>query len=711
MPDRPLSPAPAPPSARAEDRVEVLGGHRVADPHRWLEDGEDPAVRRWDEAQTARTRAVLDALPHRARLHDRLRSLLDVPVVVGAALGGDLAFTRERGGGRDQVVLIARPATGQGAEEGRVLVDPVALVSDPTAALDWFHPSPDGARVAVGISTAGDELSTLRIVDVASGHLLDDEITRTRAASVAWRSDGSGFAYTRYADPTTVPDREAGYHRIVLDHDLGADPDADPVVWDALPDPTAWPDVRCSEDDRWLLVHVSVGWGRTDVHLCDRSDGTWRTVIEGVEALTDLQVVGDRLVGTTTLDAPTGRVVSSPLDDPGPDAWTDLVAASEAVLVAVVATSDSLLVASTDQAISRLVWLPRPDRTEPGDRAGWPGPVDLPTEGTVFALRGSTQRDQAFVGFTSFALPPTLFRWDRAGLTRWGPSPPAGSLDPDVFVVERHRYPSTDGTDITLFSLRRADVEPGPHTPTILTGYGGFGLTMSPSYSADAAVHAEAGGVWSVACIRGGSEEGEEWHRAGQGARKPQVFADFEAAADWLVAEGRTSPAHLAFRGGSNGGLLVTAALTRRPDLAAAVHAAVPLCDMVRYPRFRIARLWVPEYGDPDRPEDLAWLLSYSPYHHVVDGMRYPAVLITTGAEDSRVDPLHARKMAARLQAAAAEVADAAPVLLRVEREAGHGQGKPSSRRADEGADVLAFLHAATGLSSPSTARPNRSPD
>jgi prolyl oligopeptidase len=205
--------------------------------------------------------------------------------------------------------------------------------------------------------------------------------------------------------------------------------------------------------------------------------------------------------------------------------------------------------------------------------------------------------------------------------------------------------------------------------------------------------HAEGGGVWAVACIRGGAEEGEEWHRAGQRARKPQVFADFEAAADWLVETGRTGRDHLAIRGGSNGGLLVTAALTRRPDLCAAVHSAVPLCDMVRFPRFRIARLWVPEYGDPDEPADLAWLLSYSPYHHVVDGTRYPAVLITTGAEDSRVDPLHARKMAARLQQAAPP--DGAPVLLRVERGAGHGQGKPSSRRAEESADVLAFLGAA----------------
>jgi prolyl oligopeptidase len=666
----------------------VLLGHRVADPFRTLEDGDDPAVRAWDDAQSARTRAVLSALPGREARRERLRQLLDVPVVLGAALVGEVVVTLERTDGRDQATLVASARDGS---DRRELVDPRAVEHDDTAAVDWFQPSPDGTLVAVGTSTGGDELSTLRVVATADGAWLPDTITRTRAASVAWRADGSGFVYTRYPDPATVPAGEAGYHRTVFEHDLGADPAEDPVVWGDLPDPTAWAEVRLSPDDRWLLVHASLGWDRTDVHLCDRSTGAWRTVIAGVDALTDLRVAGDLLVGTTTLDAPTGRVVAAPLDRPGPEAWVDLLPATDAVVEGVAVTSASLLVARSRSAVAELVRLPRPDVLPTA-----PLPVEtvpLPTEGSLVALSGSRERDEAVVGFTSFAVPPTLLRWTGAdGLAPWGTAQEA--IDPAAFVVDRLRYPSTDGTEITLFCLRRADVRPAAATPTILSGYGGFGITMSPAYSADAVAHTEDGGVWAVAGIRGGAEEGEAWHRAGQRARKPQVFADFEAAADWLVAEGRTSREHLAIRGGSNGGLLVTAALTRRPDLCAAVHAAVPLCDMVRYPRFRIARLWVPEYGDPDEPADLAWLLSYSPYHHVRDGTRYPAVLITTGAEDSRVDPLHARKMAARLQQASP---DGAPVLLRVERGAGHGQGKPSSRRAEEGADVLGFLHAVIG--------------
>jgi prolyl oligopeptidase len=683
-----LPPVPDPPPFPADGPVEVVLGHRIADPFRGLEDGDAPAVRAWDDAQSARTAAVLSALPGRDALKERLRELLDVPVVLAAAVAGDVVLALERADGRDQATLVVASAHGDGSDR-RELVDPRTVEDDDTAAIDWFHPSPDGALVAVGTSTGGDELSTLRVVRVADGTWLPDAITRTRAASVAWRADGSGFAYTRYPDPATVPEGEAGYHRTVRQHDLDADPDADAVVWDDLPDPTAWPDVRLSRDDRWLLVHASIGWDRTDVHLCDRSSGTWSTVIEGVDALTDLRVVGDLLVGTTTLDAPTGRVVAAPLDRPTPDAWVDLLPADDAVVEGLAVTSDSLLVARSRSAVAELVRLPRPASlpAAPPDAE----PVVLPVEGSLAGLSGSRDRDEAVVVLTSFALPPTAFRWTGAGgLEPWAVRPTG--LDPGAFAVDRLRYPSTDGTEVTLFCLRRADVTPSPATPTILTGYGGFGITMSPAYSPDAVAHAEGGGVWAVACLRGGAEEGEAWHRAGQRARKPQVFADFEAAADWLVASGRTAREHLAIRGGSNGGLLVTAALTRRPDLCAAVHSAVPLCDMVRFPRFRIARLWVPEYGDPDEPADLAWLLSYSPYHHVVDGTRYPAVLITTGAEDSRVDPLHARKMAARLQQAGGP--DGPPVLLRVERGAGHGQGKPSSRRAEESADVLAFLHA-----------------
>jgi prolyl oligopeptidase len=388
------------------------------------------------------------------------------------------------------------------------------------------------------------------------------------------------------------------------------------------------------------------------------------------------------------------------------------------VIEGVAVTASSLLVASTRAALGRLTRLPLTSLDVPGgggfagdgdrDRDGGsaaaepPGleEIALPEPGSLAGLAGDRDSDTAVVAFTSWARPPELWRWrgaegDGSGLRRWSdlPSP----VDPSDYVVGVDRYPSSDGTPVTLFTVRRAGTEPEAATPTLLTGYGGFSVTMSPAYSPIAVAVADGGGVFAVACIRGGAEEGEDWHRAGMRERKQQVFDDFAAAADWLVANDRTGRDRLAIRGGSNGGLLVAATLVQRPDLCRAAVCAVPLTDMVRFPRFLIARLWTPEYGDPDEPDEFAWLWAYSPYHRLVEGTCYPATLILTGEHDSRVDPAHARKFGAAL-ARATSCGDERPVLVRVEPRAGHGQGKPASKQADEAADVHSFLRRQVGL-------------
>lgn len=719
------APPPAPPATRRDDLVEVLHGLAVADPYRWLEDnGEEVAA--WVDAQNRRSRALLDALPRRAAIRARLLPLLQAPISAAPRVKGERVFSLERGGDREQAVLCVRPATGDAPEPPRVLVDPAALAGDPTAAVDWYHPSPDGALVAFGLSTGGDEQSTLHLLDVATGELLADRIPHARAASVAWLPDGSAFAYARYPDPATVPEGEEGYGRHLRWHEVGTDPGEDEVVFPAPDDRTAWPDGSLSDDGRWLLVHVAYGWSRVDVHLHDRDAGTWAVVSGGVEAVNGFAVVDDRLLGTTTLDAPWGRLVAAPLDAPGTDRWETVVPEGDAVLEGFVTTPRSLLLAATRHAEAVLTHHDR----DPG--TGTLGPataVALPEAGSLAGLAASHDRDEAFFAFTSFTRPAQLFRWtpDR-GAETWSdsyalgaPSASSGTaegshpsdrplgtrtplddgehgadraaagLDPDTFRVERVECPSTDGTAISMFLVRHRDTEPSPTTLTLLTGYGGFGVTMSPAFSPAAVEIASQGGVFAAACLRGGAEEGEAWHQAGTRERKQQVFDDFHAAADWLVEQGRTSHGRLAIRGGSNGGLLVGAALTQRPDLCRAVHCAVPLLDMVRYHRFLIARLWIPEYGDPDVPEELTWLHAYSPYHRVTDGTCYPAVLLTSGEGDSRVHPMHARKMAARLQAATS-CGDERPILLQIEARAGHGQGKPVAMQADELADVLAFL-------------------
>ncbi len=671
-----------PPEARVDPLVEHLGGLDISDPYRWLEDGDSADTKAWVDAHNQRTRAALDALPTRARLHHRIEQLLRAPSVSSPRLAGERLFTRERGGSRDQTVLVVRSAVDPQFPP-RILVDPGAS-GDATVALDWFHPSPDGALVAYGTSEAGDERSTLRILDVATGEHHPDLVAHTRAASVAWLADGSAFAYTRYPDPASIAPEEAGYHRRVWWHVLGDDPTDDELVWgdDDMPDLTAWPHVSLSRDGRWLLVHVSLGWSRVDVHLIDRTTGERTALIEGEEATTSLEVVGDRLYGTTTFGAPRGRVVTTHLATPQADQWETVVAESEAVIEGVAVAGASLLVASSQVALARLH---RYRLDGSGDIA-----VELPGLGNLAGLDADPDEELAFLAFSSFARPPGLWRWTPAGLQAWG-VPADRPLDPDDYEVHQVAYPSTDSVEVPLFLVHRTSTKPTPDTPVVLTGYGGFAIANGPAWSPSAVAVADAGGIWAVAGIRGGSEHGEDWHRAGMREHKQQSFDDFTAAADWLVAEGLTSRPRLAIRGGSNGGLLVGAALTQRPDLCRAVHCAVPLLDMVRFPRFLIARLWIAEYGDPEVAEELAWLHSWSPYHQVVNGACYPAVLLTTAESDSRVDPCHARKFAARL-GAATSCGDKHPVLLRVETRAGHGAGKPVGKQADEAADVLAFL-------------------
>lgn len=671
---------PAGPVARVDDVVDVLHGVEVADPYRWLEDGDAAETQAWTDLQNDRTRKVLDALPARRGLHRRLTDLLRSGNSVGPRVAGERILSMDRWGDHDQAVLVVRPLDDPGPDEPRVLIDPHGLTGDATAAIDWFHPSRDGRLVAYGMSAGGDERSTLRVLDVDRSEHLADEIPDTRAASVAWWPDATGFAYARY------PAGEE-YGRHLRTHRLGDDPAGDEVLFEAPPEPEAWPDVSISRDGRWYAIHVAYGWTRIDVHLIERPSGVRTTVIAGEDAITFVEVVGDRVIGTTTVGADRGRVVAAPVASPTPDHWETLVPEGAAVIAGVAITPASLVVASTYRATSRL------DRYD-HDGAGHE-PVPLPEIGALAGLSASKDADVAAFSFTGFTRPATMFRWTPAdGVVPWSKLP--GAPDAARYVVEQVTYPSTDGTEIALFLIRAGDPEPAGEPPVILTGYGGFGVTMSPAWSPIVVAHCESGGMYAVACIRGGSEEGEAWHRAGMLDRKQQVFDDFTAAADWLVAGGYTSRDRLAIRGGSNGGLLMGAAVTQRPDLCRAVQCAVPLLDMIRYHHFRIAKLWIPEYGDPDVADEFAWLYEYSPYHRLVDGTCYPAMLITTAEEDSRVDPCHARKFGARIQAATS-CGEERPILVRIETRAGHGQGKPVSKQADELADVLAFLHRQLG--------------
>ena len=660
--------APRPPSTRTVELVETIHGVHVRDPYRWLEDAADPAVREWVDAQNAHTRSVLDPLPGRAAIAHRIQEAVDCGSLGGSEPRGRYRFFMRREAGMDQASL--RVATA--GEAPRVLVDPGPLSADGTTALDWWEPSPDGELVCFGLSEGGDENATLRILRTASGEWLEDRIPRCRWSVVAFEPGNAAFLYTRQPAPGSVPAGEEAYHRHFWRHVIGTDPEQDVRVFGEGRDKLDFPaSASISADGGWTAITITHGWDRTSVFLREGS-GPFRAAFEG-DARLFAWFSGDRLLGRTNLGAPNFRLVEIDPERPGRASWRDLVPESEHVLVDAAASADRLVVHHLVDASSRLS-LHGPDGAF--ERA-----ADLPDLCTVTHVGAHPSSGAVYLTIQGFTWPARTLRIDGAEVARLSPPP---GFEPDRHPVRQVWFRSTDGTRVPMFLVGRV----GGAGPTVLTGYGGFDVSQTPAWSPTVVPFLEAGGLLAVANLRGGGEFGERWHRAGMLGSKQRVFEDFIAAAEWLQAAGLARPAQLAISGGSNGGLLVGAAMTQRPELFGAVVCRVPLTDMVRYERFKVAQLWAAEYGSAGDPEQFGWLFAYSPYHHVRDGVRYPPTLITTGEDDARVDPMHARKLAARLQAANPD----GLTLLRVEPRAGHGQGKPVTKWVPEETDIWSFL-------------------
>jgi prolyl oligopeptidase len=658
-----------PPATPIREVTEVLHGVEVRDPYRWLEDDSSPEVRAWTAAQGAYARSILDPLPGRDAVARRLAESLDCGMLGGTAPRGPRSFFVRRTTGMQQAALYV--VDGDGTE--RALVDPGPLSPDGTTALDWWAPSPDGELVCFGLSEAGSEDSTLRVLRVASGEWLEDAIPHCLLAAVAFEPGRDALLYTRYPEAGAVAPGEEHYHRHVWRHVLGESPAQDVRVFGEGRDKLDYPaSISFSYGGRWTAIVVAQGWDRTAVFLRD-GGGEFRPIFDGVSKELHAWFAGERLFAITNFGAPRYRLVEIDPARPDPSAWRDLVPESEHVLTAAVATADRLAVHHLVNCHSR-VSLHRPDGT-------FDCYADLPPFSSVTGLGGHHSTSEAFLTFETFTQPAVTHRLG-AGEVR-GLRPPGG-FQPDRYPVRQVHFRSKDGTEVPMFLVGRAQ----GRGPAVLTGYGGFNISRTPLWLATAVPFLEAGGLVAVANLRGGGEFGEAWHRAGMLGSKQNVFDDFEAAADFLVRAELATPDRLGILGGSNGGLLVGAAMTQRPDLFGCVVCRVPLLDMVRYERFKVAQLWAAEYGSAADPEQFAWLIAYSPYHRVREGVRYPPTLITTGDQDARVDPMHARKMAARLQAAS----PGTPTLLRVEPRAGHGQGKPAAKIVTEETDVWAFL-------------------
>jgi prolyl oligopeptidase len=673
------------PETRIVDQTDVLHGEALSDLYRWLEDGNNPEVRIWTERQNALTESYLAAFPGRPRIRARLDTLLAIGAITVPTPTHGRYFYQRRDGRQNQPVLYVRDGVG-GAD--RAAVDPNALDAAGTTALDWYYPSDDGRLLAYGLSENGSEQSVLHVLDLETGQTLPERIPRTRAADLAWLPDGSGFYYTRYPAPGEVPEGEEHYHRTVFFHRLGADPAADPVEFRPA-QKEYWPGVSLSPDGRWLLIGVARTFDQTDLYLRDRAaDGPLVPVAENLAASFEGQVAYGRLFLRTNLDAPTYRLYAV---DPGrPDRadWHELVPArSDAVLDGMGLAGERLALSYLERASSRLRLADLEGRIV--------SEVGLPALGSLFGIGAEWDGREIFYGFSSYTVPPSIYRIDleTGEQTLWRRV--EADIDPERFEVRQASVTSRDGTSVTMFLVHRKGVQRDGNNPVYLTGYGGFNISMTPAFSRSLLLWLESGGVVAIPNLRGGGEYGEEWHQSGILGKKQNSFDDFIAAAEWLIAERYTSPARLAAAGGSNGGLLMGAVLTQRPELFRAIVVQVPLLDMLRYHRFLIARLWIPEYGSADDPEQYAWLRAYSPYHHVRSGTEYPAVLLATAESDTRVDPMHARKMTARLQAA---TSSSRPVLLRLEARAGHGAGKPLSKVLDELTDTWSFVFSELGV-------------
>lgn len=668
---------PEPPPTRREEIVETLHGVEIADPYRWLEESQSVETRAWLEAQNAFTRNDLDAWPGRESLWRRLSELMTVDSVTEPVVrDGTYLFLRQRR--EQQLAAICRRVGPRGVDE--ILIDPADLSRDGSITVTLLDVAPDASILVYGVRQGGEDEMAIRLFDMAARRDLPDCLPRGNYFGVELRHDLTGFYYS-----TMTPDGPRIRCRM-----LGSPSDADEEIFGVGYDPGKIIFTSLSDDGRFLLITVLYGSAarQTELHLLDISaGGPVRPVIAGVEARFLGTVAGGRLYLETNWDAPNGRILRADLSDLRQESWQEIVAESGDPIQNVFAAGGRLFVHYIHNVSSQIACFD-PDGARLPD-------VPLPDTGTVTWLSGRWREEEIVFGFTSFDTPLTIFRYSVShGICEeWAHT--ETSADIERLRVRQVWFESRDGTRVPMFLVHDRDLARDGNRPTLLTGYGGFLNSLTPSFSAATVLWVESGGVYAVANLRGGGEFGEAWHQAGMLEKKQNVFDDFIAAAEFLIRENYTRPERLAIAGGSNGGLLVGAVMSQRPKLMRAVVCSYPLLDMLRYQRFLKARFWVPEYGSSDDPDDFAVLHAYSPYHNVRLNEEYPAVLFVTGDADTRVDPLHARKMTALLQWS---TRSDRPVLLLCDMEAGHIRTRPRAKEIDDLVDRYSFLFRELGV-------------
>ncbi|MFL5386595.1 MAG: prolyl oligopeptidase family serine peptidase [Longimicrobiaceae bacterium] len=681
------------PQARTVEQFDDYHGTRVADPYRWLEDTESPDTRAWIEAQNRVTEQYLAAIPQRDAIRRRLTELWNFPRWSSPTRRGARYFYFRNTGLQNQSVMyVASSPRG----EARVLLDPNTLRADGTEALSSTAISDDGSMLAYGVASGGSDWQEFRIREVATGRDLPDRLRWIKFSGMTWTKDGKGFFYSRYAEPAGNALTAAVRNHKVYYHRAGTAQEQDMLVYERPDQPDFLINSSVTEDGRYLVINLSQGSDRRNrIHVLELGDPLHPRVQGTIVRMLDAGDASYSVVGNdgpvfyvqTDRDAPRGRLIAVDLRNPAPGSWRTVIAQGPDALSGVRRVNGKFVTVSLHDVASQLRLY-----TATGAPAG---EVRLPGLGTVGGLSGRNQDRELFYSFTSFLSPGTVYRYDFATGRSEPVWPVQTGFDASRYETKQVFFTSKDGTRVPMFITHRRGMPLDGNNPTLLYGYGGFNSATLAGFSTSVAVWLEMGGVYASANIRGGSEYGEDWHQAGMLAKKQNVFDDFIAAGEYLVAQRYTSPQKLAISGGSNGGLLVGAVLNQRPDLFGAALPAVGVMDMLRFNRFTIGWAWVSDYGSPADPAQFRTLYAYSPLHNIREGTRYPAVLITTGDHDDRVVPGHSFKYAAAMQRAQA---GDAPILIRIETRAGHGAGKPTSMQIDEAADRWAFLVKALGF-------------
>lgn len=680
------------PETKRVEQIDTFHRVDVLDPYRWLEGDvrNDEEVAEWAQTQSDFARAYLDKLPSREMFHKRLTKLWNYEKYSVPSKKSGKYFFYNNDGLQNQYVLYVSDSY---RDEGRVLIDPNAWTEDGTESLGMTKVSEDGKYLAYCRKKSGSDWSTIYVKDIATGEDLSDELLWTRWANIVWNGDSTGFYYTRYAKPEEGQQFQSSVtDPMIVFHKLGTPQEEDQLVYQRPDHPTWSFWLARSDDDKHLVLSISEStdpqnqvWYRP---VGAAFDAEWTPLIEDFDnQFWFLGNVEDRLFFLADYQAPTKRIVAMQLSQPGRDNLTEIVPASDATLDGASMLKDRIVGNYLKDVVSK-VEIFKLDGTPAGE-------VELPGIGSADGFLGKQHDTETFFSFTSYATPTSIYRYDLATGDVEQIRTPEVDFNPAEFEVRQAFCQSKDGTRVPVIVTHRKGLKLDGTNPTLLYGYGGFNISITPGFSIERAVWMEQGGVLAVANMRGGGEYGETWHAAGKTVNKQNVFDDFIAAAEWLIDEGYCTSEKLAIQGGSNGGLLVGACMTQRPELFGACLPAVGVMDMLRYQHFTAGHFWRGEYGTVDDPEEFAALIKYSPYHNIKPGIEYPATMVTTADTDDRVVPMHSFKFGAELQRAQA---GNAPILLRIETQAGHGAGTPTTKRIDAAADKWAFLWKNLGM-------------